>query len=104
MYICYVRQVYKTRYDIMCSMVGVYEEACRCSEHGLLGGFIGFYIHIYILCHIIYIYLCVCVSVRRPLVFGGFYGAGFHRIEGSRVCFFFRKVGNSGLGALSTDS
>ena len=65
------------------------------------------YIHIYIciICHIIYIiYLCVCVSVRRPLVFGGFYGAGFHRIEGSRVCFFFRKVGNSGLRALSTDS
>ena len=64
------------------------------------------YIHIYMyyMSHYIYIYLCVCVSVRRPLVFGGFYGAGFHRIEGSRVCFFFRKVGNSGLGALSTDS
>ena len=66
-------------------------------------GFIYTYIYIYIICHIIYIYICVCVSVRRPLVFGGFYGAGFHRIEGSRV-FFFRKVGNSGLRALSTDS
>ena len=58
------------------------------------------YIHIYIciICHIIYIYLCVCVSVRRPLVFGGFYGAGFHRIEGSRVCFFFGRLGTQALG------
>ena len=66
--------------------------------------YIHIYIYMYYMSHYIYIYLCVCVSVRRPLVFGGFYGAGFHRIEGSRVCFFFRKVGNSGLGALSTDS
>ena len=61
------------------------------------------YIHIYIyyMSHniyiYIYIYICVCVSVRRPLVFGGFYGAGFHRIEGSRV-FFFGRLGTQAFG------
>ena len=65
------------------------------------------YIHIYIciICHIIYIYIsvCVCLCVGRWCL-GVFTVLGFTELRALGFVFFFRKVGDSGLGALSTDS